>query len=174
MLSLALCLLPTEVIPKAQIQPIESARLMLPGYQMYANFNPSNSNLGTSGLRGICIYVADVLQSCEVTFPDSDFSEQLWVRIKLLGGDSLLVGCIYRSPSSNDDSIQQFRHLLRLVMTSCPSHLLITGDFNLGDIDWLNHLSLAPPSHCSHTFLEVINDFFPTPACKFFYQIPPG
>ena len=40
----------TEVIPKAQIQPIESARLMLPGYQMYANFNPSNSNLGTSGL----------------------------------------------------------------------------------------------------------------------------
>ena len=150
----------TEVIPKAQLQPIESARLMLPGYQMYVNFDPSNSNLGPSGLRGICIYVSNVLQSCEVTFPDSDFSEQLWVRIKLLGGDSLLVGCIYRSPSSNDDSIQQFRHLLQLVMTSCPSHLLIAGDFNLGDIDWLNHLSLAPLSHCSHTFLEVINDFF--------------
>lgn len=150
----------TEVIPKAQLQPIEPARLTIPGYKLYANFNPLDPELGRSGIRGVCIYVTDALQCCEVTFPDSNFSEHLWVKIKLHGGDSLVLGCIYRSPSSGEESIHQFRQLLQLVMASCPSHLLLTGDFNLGDIDWQNHLSLAPPSHCSHSFLEVIDDHF--------------
>ena len=150
----------TEVIPKAQLRPIEPARLMIPGYQMYANFDPLDPNFGSSGRRGICIYIANAVNSCEVKFPGSQFSEQLWVKIKMLGGDSLLVGCIYRSPSSDDDSIVLFQHMLQLVMATHPSHLLIAGDFNLGDNDWQNHLSLAAPSHCSHKFLEVIEDYF--------------
>ena len=150
----------TEVIPKAQMQPIEPARLTMSGYNLYTNFNPLDSGLGTSGLRGICIYTDERLQCCEVTFPDSQFSEQLWVKLKLQGGDSLLMGCLYRSPSSGEDSVHHFKQLLQLVMAEHPSHLLLAGDFNLGDIDWQNHLSQAPPSHCSHAFLEVIDDHF--------------
>ena len=150
----------TEVIPKAQVQPIDPARLMIPGYKMYASFNPLDSELGSSGQRGICVYIADALQCCEVSFPKSKFSEQLWTRIKLEGGDSVLVGCLYRSPSSSDDSIHHFRELLQLVMATNPSHLLLAGDFNLGDIDWLKHMSRAPPSHISHAFIEITDDFF--------------
>ena len=150
----------TEVIPKAQLQPIDPARLAMPGYKVYTNFNPTDTGLGNSGLRGICVYVADGLPCCEITFPGSEFSEQLWVRIKLQGGDSLTVGCVYRSPSCGEDSIAHFRHLMQMVMVTNPSHLLLAGDFNLGDIDWQNHLSLAPPSHYSHSFLEVVDDYF--------------
>ena len=35
-----------EVIPKAQFMPIDQARLSLPGFTAYYNFDPSTPNLG--------------------------------------------------------------------------------------------------------------------------------
>jgi len=46
-----------EVIPKAQINPINQARLSLTGFNAYYKFNPSLSNLGGSGSRSIAIFV---------------------------------------------------------------------------------------------------------------------
>ena len=88
----------TEVIPKAQINPIEAPLLEIEGYNHYLNFEISNMNLGTSGIRGVAIYVKEDLHVNEVTF-DMDFMDHLWVEISLTDGKSLLCGCIYRSPT---------------------------------------------------------------------------
>ena len=56
----------------------------------------------------------------------------MWARIQLRGSDSLLVGCIYRSPTG---------HLSFSVSSLCDlftglnnyTHLLICGDFNFKD-----------------------------------------
>ena len=47
----------TEVIPKAQINPIDEARLNIPGFNVFLNFDPTLHNLGSSNCRGIAIYV---------------------------------------------------------------------------------------------------------------------
>jgi len=44
-----------EVIPKTQIAPIDQARLSLPGFTAYYNFDPNSPNLGCSGFCGIAI-----------------------------------------------------------------------------------------------------------------------
>lgn len=154
-------ILVNEVIPKAQVLPISPALLSIPGYIMYSNFDPSESNLGRSGLRGICIYVKMPLHVSEASFKESSFREQLWVQMKLYGSDSLLLGCIYRSPSgSAEEDVRELGELFRLAGNSTNSHVVITGDFNLPQIDWVLGMSTAPLTHCSHTFVDLVNDCF--------------
>ena len=45
----------TEVIPKAQINPIEASALNIDGYDVYVNFDILKPNLGACGIRGVAI-----------------------------------------------------------------------------------------------------------------------
>ena len=149
----------TEVIPKAQALPIGPSQLAIPGYAQYCNFDPSLANLGTSGKRGVCIFVAQHFQVSEVCFP-YDGCEHLWLRTNLCGGDVLLIGGVYRSPSADVLSTSNLCNLITEVANSSPSHLLIMGDFNFSSIDWSSYMSTAPPTHPSHAFLETILDCY--------------
>ena len=151
----------TEVIPKAQSLPIAKALLSIPGYSVYMSFDPSLPNLGMSGNRGICIYIRSSLKTTEVSFGMSTYVEQQWVKLPLVGNDSLLIGCIYRSPSQTlQDCSEELCRLLHTASTSGPSHILISGDFNMPNIDWENKFSPAPPTDISHKFLEALDDCF--------------
>jgi hypothetical protein len=46
--------------------------------------------------RGCAVYVKNNVQANHVEF-SSKFQESVWISVKLVGGDELLVGCIYRS-----------------------------------------------------------------------------
>ena len=151
----------TEVIPKAQVHPISPALLSMSGYSLYSNFEPHQTNLGASGTRGICIYVKSTLSAALVSFSSCSFKEQLWVKLELMNADTLLIGCIYRSPSGDSlHSVDELCSLLRHVCATNPSHLLIAGDFNVPDIDWEDKFSPAPENHCSHHLIQAINDCF--------------
>ena len=152
----------TEVIPKAQVCPIDPALLTVPGYHMYANFDLSQARLGASGQRGICIYVKDLLKTSLKSFCDVELVEQLWIQVQLEGADLLVIGCLYRSPSANGrHSVKSLVKLLNTVCETNPSHLLVTGDFNLPEIDWGNCFSRAPDTHYTHTFIDAINGCYP-------------
>ena len=45
----------TEVIPKAQKNPILDIQLNIEGYEVYQNFNNIDLDLGSSGMRGVVI-----------------------------------------------------------------------------------------------------------------------
>ena len=45
----------SEVIPTAQVNPIEEKALDIARYELYVNFKTSDSNLGASGIRGVAI-----------------------------------------------------------------------------------------------------------------------
>ena len=151
----------TETIPKAQVLPISPALLDIPGYKIYCNFEPREPDLGRSGRRGICIYVKDTLRVSEVSFPDCPFEEQLWLRLPLAGSDHLLLGCVYRSPSGAGDlDTTNLIHLLEHIADSGYSHLLLTGDFNMPQINWELGCSTAPEGHYSHQFLNCTQDLF--------------
>ena len=68
----------TEVIPKAQANPIDAPLLEIDGYKPHVNFDISKTNLGASGIRGVAIYVRDDLNVNEIIL-SSEFKDQLWL-----------------------------------------------------------------------------------------------
>ena len=126
---------------------------------MHLSFDPMLSNLGTSGIRGVGIYTAVGLRAASFK-PGSTFRDHLWVTIKLKGGDKLIIGCVYRSPSSDQKLVNEMCQLLRDVSNTQHSHLLVTGDFNFPEIDWEDGSIKASSTHHAHTFLESVRDCF--------------
>ena len=96
----------TEVIPKAQQNSISYPQLSIKGYDTYVNVNPDEENLGASGIRGVAIYVKCNLVARKLKL-NNLFSDQLWVEITLRNNDLLLCGCIYRSPTGEENSKAQ-------------------------------------------------------------------
>ena len=78
----------TEVIPKAQINPIDEARLNIPGFNVFLNFDPTLHNLGSSNCCGIAIYVSNTINATELLL-DTEFkelSQHKWSGHKWSGG----------------------------------------------------------------------------------------
>ena len=151
----------TEVLPKIPISVISPALLSLPGYTLFKNFESGGAKPTGRAIRGVGIYVHDSVHATEVSFPDTVFSEQLWIKMKLEGSDALYAGCLYRSPSGDPhQSTNELTHLLQTVSALNPSHLLIVGDFNLPQIDWNLNLCNAPEAHYAQRFLSAVQDCF--------------
>ena len=71
----------------------------------------------------------------------------------------LLVGIVYRSPNSdvaNNAAVNEF--LSRVVVGR--SHVVVCGDFNYPDIDWLEGLSPRDDSHLASKFMDAVRDSF--------------
>ena len=151
----------TEVIPKAQKLPISQALLSIDGYSLFLNFDASSPNLGAGGKRGIGAFVANHLNTLEVTLTHQPLIEQLWLQVSTREKCSLLLGCVYRSPSVDlQDSTKQLEFVFQEATSMNYSHLLITGDFNLPQINWDLGSSSASDGHPSHAFVEMIQSCY--------------
>ena len=77
----------------------------LSNYDIFINSRPK---------CGTLIYVHKDLQANEVkTLNDTDCNESVWVgTIKLSSGAKLLLGCIYRSPNSDDENNVKLNELV--------------------------------------------------------------
>ena len=87
----------TEVIPKTYTSCMSSSRVDIPDYFRYSNFDSDAEQV--ADMRGICVYVSSALMSTEVQFSTLSFLESLWIKMILRGSNSILVGCVYCSPS---------------------------------------------------------------------------
>lgn len=111
--------------------------------------------------RGVCIYHKTNLSVTDVELVNScNFNESVWIRLKLKGTDSLLIGSVYRSPSSPSDNNDQLNNIIREAVQLRDTHLLIAGDFNYGSIDWDLMQSTESIDHPSSKFVECVNDTF--------------
>ena len=151
----------TEVIPKAQVNPLGPAVFKIPGYRVYMNFDPEHSNLGSSGKRGICVYVKECVKCRPISFSSTKIAETVWLSLPLRGSDTLMLGCLYRSPSSGlQESTLEICKMIREVC-STSSHVLLAGDFNYPGINWSTVSSQMSPENPTHLFLDTLNDCFP-------------
>ena len=91
----------SEMLSKSPNSVITSALFALPGYFLYTNFDPDNHAAVISCIRGVGIFVSKRLQARQVFFNAPDFEDHVWAENQLRGCDSLLVGCIYRSPTGH-------------------------------------------------------------------------
>ena len=136
-----------EILPKTPGIIFHQCEYTIQGY--YSYFNNTKK-------RGIAIFVNNNLVSSLNEYLSSDeFDESLWLKIQLKGRDTLLLGCIYRSPNSDDLNNNRLIQLLKKVSEQHTSHLLIVGDFNCKDINWDALSTVATETSIQSRLLDV-------------------
>ena len=90
----------------------------------------------------------------------SSFQESLWINIDLINKESLIIGCIYRSPSSDDVNNDYLFELMKHFTRNTSNQVLLLGDFNYPLIDWESSVALTGIKGKEHKFIEVLRDCF--------------
>ena len=128
------------------------------GYTFYS------VNIESDTRRGIAIYVqnnlANSVRNIEVSV---EFQEVCLLEIKLRGGDTMIFGCFYRSPSysnTSDDNNMKLNALLRNLGKKHYSHQCFVGDFNYKDINWKHMTTLHNEESKEFKFIETIHECF--------------
>ena len=111
--------------------------------------------------RGAVIYTMNSLKVSQVDMlSDNYFSDSVWCRLKLDKGDSLLIGCVYRSPSSSVENCINMNNVIYEAVKLRDTHLLIVGDFNYPEMDWEFRQTSESMQHNASIFINCINDTF--------------
>ncbi|GAA49608.1 THO complex subunit 1 [Clonorchis sinensis] len=101
------------------------------------NFSILGSERGRAG--GVALYLHAALP-IPIVLSDTTpapFCDALWLQVPLRGSDSLLLGVVYRSPSSPpEDDHFLIRTLGQLSSSYHFTHLLLVGDFNAPKTPW--------------------------------------
>ena len=118
-------LLISEILPKNfDKKSVNKAELSFAhlGYDCFTNCFSDNVHLG------VAIYVKSSLKAQAVTLNEEQCKarESIWAEVKLMGGDKLLIGCVYRPPSNTkQDNDELYKTILSLI--EGKSHVLIGG-----------------------------------------------
>jgi hypothetical protein len=81
--------------------------------------------------------------------------------VKLSGSDVLLVGICYRSTSSDTENNDRLLQVIdRIPQIHGVTHTLIFGDFNYGEIDWVNHQVQTGENADPQKFFDKVQDTF--------------
>ena len=130
----------------------------IPGYSLHT------VNLSTDIGRGIAVYSHNSLDKSTIQIdPDISFEEVCLLDIRLRGGDTLLFGCCYRSPTSTEISDQnnaKLNQLLKRISKRSYSHTCIVGDFNFKHINWSSWRTPRSENSVESTFIEAIRDCY--------------
>ena len=84
--------------------------------------------------RGVLLCVKNSIPAVDVQ-QNQNFEESIWRKIYLSSGDSIIIGCVYRSPNSTCENNLYLFEKLRDISGGNQSHLLILGDFNIKRIN---------------------------------------
>ena len=129
------------IIAVSEVKPKNSKNMTEADYKIEGyTLNTVNIETNPSTGRGIIIYTHNSLDKSTIQITmNNQFKEACLLEIRLRGGDILLFGCIYRSPTPTSDFIENNENLNRLLKTICTksySHICLVGDFNYKDINW--------------------------------------
>ena len=137
-----------------------------PSYISHICWNiPGNSiftNLESDTQRNIRGVAGDTKTSLSIR----EVEMETFLRIPLLlcvslhDQEKLLVGCVYRSPSSGTQNNEALNKLPRMIVNRQESHIIIVGDFNFLGIDWEVWYIGVTPQHPAHQFIETLLDIY--------------
>ena len=143
----------TEVYPKNCRYNPGKAELQIDGYDLFIVESVETA------IRGVGIYVRKELMAEEVTVI-TKYQESIWISIKLNAKDKVIVGCVYKIPSSKQEHLDELESLMRNVSQMDKEYLriLIMGDFNYPKINWKQWTSSGEKD--AEAFLECIRDSY--------------
>ena len=154
----------TEVYPKSFSIAPHDAFFDIDGY------NPPLRNECNKLNRGVLMYTANHIIGTQIS-PATDFKESIWCKIKITNADeNIIVGTVYRSPSSKGENNDNLVKLLNEISTIPHDHILINGDFNMKQIDWTTRTVRGLPEEIriarnlpvtfKQKLFDTINDLF--------------
>ena len=141
----------TEVLPKSTVYSEVSCSSVLYNINGYEAF-PSQD-----GGRGVMIYARTGLNVSVNEQLNSLYYDASWCNWKC-DNLKIIVGSVYRSPNANDLG-QCLKDVISEDSTMCDK-ILITGDFNMKDIDWHSYSTIHSDEHIEHVFIECLRDNF--------------
>ena len=110
----------------------------------------------------MCIYIHRSLKPRRSSLNDiTKYEECIWLDISLDGKNRLLLGCICRSPNSDENNNSKLNQLLRSARDQRASHILVIGDFNFPSLTWKED-AIDPVNRTAEDaqFLESTRDAF--------------
>ena len=131
----------TEVLPKSTCTEISCSSVLyyINGYEAF----PSQD-----GGRGVLIYARSGLNVSVNERLNSLYQDASWCNWKC-DNVNIIAGSVYRSPNANGLG-QCLKDVITEASTLCDK-LLITGDFNMKDIDWHSYSTIHSEEHIEHT-----------------------
>ena len=151
------------IIAVCEVKPKTSSEYSRQDYEI-PNYTLHPLNLDTNIGRGIALYShASIDRSVIQVKPEVTCNEVCMLELRLRGGDSLLLGCCYRSPTKTERSAENNSNLndfLRWVSERKHSHKCIMGDFNYGNVNWNSWSTPASENSDEASFLEALRDSF--------------
>ena len=137
----------TELIPK-NLQNFELVEYQIPGYTLFVNSKPE---------RGTALYLKYSLNANECTdLNKHDFQESVWCTFNSKENLTVLVGCVYKSPNSGKNNIDNLYDLLLKASQLNYDKICIVGDFNYPTLNWNGAWS----NESDEKFLECTRDAF--------------
>lgn len=109
--------------------------------------------------RGVVLYIREGITAEQVII-GPDFDESIWCRIKLKENDSLLVGCLYKSPNSSEENSKRLLDMFSKIKDERDTHKLIMGDFNFREINWATMNTSVGETHIASLFVECVRDTY--------------
>jgi len=130
----------------------EISEYSIAGYDLFHNSLDSNS------ARGVLVYVDKNISVTPVN-TSTIFQENVFLSFKLNESARILLGCIYRSPSSGSENNTKLLELINNIHYRNYSNVIIVGDFNLPDINW-EAPQISDAKGFNLDFITAINDNF--------------
>ena len=104
-----------EVKPKNYRYKIQECEITIPGYDIFHNIEEEEG-------RGICLHVKQELKPTLVEL-DSKCQECVFIKCELTKGESLVLGLVYRSPSSSEENNAKLNRTMENIVGTKPTHL---------------------------------------------------
>ena len=141
----------TEIKPKSNRFSVQESEIAFEGYEIFHNLDKQG--------RGVALLIKPELKPTVNDRIISEFSEHIFVDCTQKTGEIVTIGLIYRSPNSSTENSQRLNDLIRST-ASCRENLLIFGDFNYPDIDWVIEASKKGEGHATTEFMKAIKDSY--------------
>ena len=114
---------------------MQFSEIMIDGFNCFTNIVDN-----VPGIRGIAMYVRMQYGAQVVlTGKQADVAESVWYEVPLKDRDSFLIGTVYRSPNSSAENDKL--NLLLKDITRSRTHVLVVGNFNYLELDWVEGTS---------------------------------
>ena len=151
------------IIAVCEVKPKNPRQRSEKDYEI-PNFTLHPVNLYDNTGRGIAVYTHQSLNKSTIQIKSTQgFEEVCLLEIRLRGGDTLLFGCCYRSPTTTDGSDTNNNNLISLmkcVSLKKYSHVCIVGDFNYKSIDWTVWKTKQSDGSKEAKFIEGVRDSY--------------
>ena len=150
----------SEVLPKNHTRYIYPEEFKLKGYN-----DIIHKNVAENKSRGSILYIKDDINFKEIKFENTAgiFEEGLFIELKVNKCESLLIASLYRRGESSDENNENLLNLFNDISKSTFDNILIMGDLNIKEIDWVNIASKnSDPQHFNCRFIECVRDCYLT------------